>query len=65
MLLVLDPENRCLEWSNLHVYNQGVMIVMYRQIFFNDQEAAARKVNRKSDVVSSGDLLHPAIVNSQ
>lgn len=41
------------------------MIVLYQQIFFNDREAAARKVNRKSDVVSSGDLLHPAIVNSQ
>lgn len=41
------------------------MIVSYQQIFFNDREAAARKVNRKSDVVSSGDLLHPAIVNSQ
>ena len=41
------------------------MIVLYQQIFFNDQEAAARKVNRKSDVVSSGDLLHPGIVNSQ
>ena len=47
------------------MYNQGVMIVSYQQIFFNDREAAARKVNRKTDVVSSGDLLHPAIVNSQ